>query len=95
MLMQYANVEKFRKMLGIRSASNSAILDSIPTIEIEAALEHAKEPEAVRVTRCKKCFWCIQSRGLREPLCTVPGRPAYHTTSEGYCNLGKERDRDE
>lgn len=89
--MEYANVEKIRKALRIRNTPNGVILAPVPTIEIEAALESAKEPDAVRVTRCEKCFWCIQSRGLREPLCTVPGRPAHHTTLDSYCSNGKEK----
>lgn len=90
-MMEFADIGEVRKALGLNKRPGNSAYLAIPGPEIEEALKNAKQEDAVKVIRCEKCFWCIQSQGLRKPLCTVPGRPAHRTTLNGYCDQGKKK----
>lgn len=51
----------------------------------------AAEADAVEVTRCGKCHWCLKSRFLRKDRCCCPDMPSHDVEPEGFCNFGKPK----
>lgn len=86
----YADIEKLKSALGLNARRREPVYTVIAGPDLETAIEYART-DAVKVIRCKNGFWCVDSRRLREPLCTVPGRPACSTSPEGFCDRGKDR----
>lgn len=88
-MMEYANVDAVRHQLSLGAREREPIYMVIPAEDVEAALAAAKDADAVKITRCRDCFWCVA--GKREPICLVPGRPAFHTSPDGYCQYGRPK----
>lgn len=49
------------------------------------------ETDAVKVVRCKNCFWRIAAKGCKDPICSCPEKTAHPVKDDGYCNFGKPR----
>lgn len=46
------------------------------------------EVDAVEVVRCGKCFWEIDAKGAKGPICACPERPGHPVDHNGYCDRG-------
>ncbi len=58
--------------------------------EIVDALEKGAV-DVIRPTRCKDCFWCLNSSVLRQLKCLCPQMPVHIVKEEGFCNYGKPK----
>lgn len=47
--------------------------------------------DAVKVTRCGDCHWCLRYHTLRMPRCICPEMPPHFVREDGYCNYGKPK----
>ena len=58
--------------------------------EITAALRSCAV-EAVEVTRCGKCEFCIQPKNNKGPKCICPSMPTHYVAEDGFCNYGRPK----
>lgn len=97
---RYVDMRVALKVLGLRGDEdmNSSGGGDIKrkTIETRTACEivgalKAGAVDAVKVTRCRECYWCLRSYVLRMPRCTCPEMPPHVVQEDGYCNYGKPK----
>lgn len=54
---------------------------------VDMLKEHEKAVDAVVVTRCRDCFWCLTRRGK----CNHPGMANRKVSPDGYCENARQR----
>jgi len=64
-----------------RSASTRTAWEIVKALKTGAV-------DAVEVTRCKDCHWCLRSANFRHLKCICPQMPAHTVEAEGFCSYG-------
>lgn len=89
----YAEKRAVLQALGLRGdekRNGSGSGDTRTAYEIVEALKRCSV-DAVRVTRCGECHWCLRYHALRMPRCICPEMPPHFVREDGYCNYGKPK----
>lgn len=97
---RYVDMRVVLKVLGLRGDENKSSSgggdlkrrnnETKTACEIVGALK-AGAVDAVKVTRCRNCHWCLRYHTLRMPRCICPEMPPHFVQEDGYCNYGKPK----
>lgn len=90
---KYADVEKVLRRLGLEEknpAAKNPAGAAVGEVRIRRALEDA-QVDAVEVTRCEGCFYCVRTRRAWG-WCACPEKRGHPVMPEGYCNFGRPKE---
>lgn len=86
---EYIKVKDVIQLLGLDRGGERKAYSVAMVVQ---ALEKAAKADAVEVTRCKDCFYCVKTPRIAYPRCTCPEKSSHPVTADGYCNFGKPKE---
>lgn len=85
---KYADAEKVLRRLGLDG--KDPVGAAVSSVLVRRAVEEA-QVDAVEVTRCEGCFYCVRTRRAWG-WCACPEKRGHPVTPEGYCNFGRPKE---